>query len=144
MLLLLLLQGWNGIFNPQGWLGSHAPWWQLLSHFLYQSFAVLTKVRLLPNPNLGHVLGINCWQCRMQGHLIQDSMNGGGEKDQGHALFGLDLQVQTGEMGTSALLDIVQVNQDSNGTLSTIGGKSSTIFFVQIEGIKVLWKREKQ
>lgn len=129
---------WNDLRNIQGRLGRHFLWCQVGSHLLDQSLAVLAKVALLPNPNLRNVLGINRRLRRVQGHLIQHSMNGSGEKDQGHALLWLNAQIQTGEMGTSALLDIVQVNQDCNGTLTTIGCKSSAIFLVQVEGIKVL------
>jgi hypothetical protein len=66
-------------------------------------------------------------------------MDGGRKEYQCHALSRLNRQVQSWEMGSTTLLDMIQVNQDGDRTLSTVGSIASTIFFLQIEGIKVLF-----
>lgn len=66
-------------------------------------------------------------------------MDGGRKEYQCHALSRLNRQIQSWEIGSTTLLDMIQINQDGDRTLSTVGSKASTIFFLQIEGIKVLF-----
>jgi hypothetical protein len=74
----------------------------------------------------------------MQGSAIQGSIDGGREKDQGHALAGLDLQVTRGKARRSSLRHVVQINQNRDGALATIRGKPATILFFHIKGIVML------
>jgi hypothetical protein len=51
----------------------------------------------------------------------------------------LDLQLEGGKTSGTSLMDIIEIHQDGDRSLSTIGSKASSIFFVQVKGIKVLY-----
>ena len=59
-----------------------------------QSLGRLSVVISLTNPHLGDILDIDRWHGGVQGHLIEHTVNGSGEKDQSHAPDGLDIEVE--------------------------------------------------
>ena len=92
----------------------------------------------LSNPDLRDILGIDRWQRRVQGSWIERSIHSRWEKDQGHALDRLDMQLQCRKRRFTASLHIVQVDQDRDRALTSVGGETASILLVQVERIKVL------
>ena len=58
---------------------------------LLKSFAGLPVVCRLADPNLRNEFCVNGWQRRMQRHLIEHSVNRGGEEHQRHASSRLNI-----------------------------------------------------
>lgn len=113
-------------------------WAQRRSHDLGKSFAGLSGIMALSNPYLRDILGIDGGHGGVEGHPIEHAVNGGGEKDEGHALSRLNIQVERGKAGGAPTSHVVEVEQDSNCALTAVGGKAKTVFRAQVEGVVVL------
>jgi hypothetical protein len=74
---------------------------------LRETFAGLSIVVGLTDPNLRDEFGIEGGKGSMEGQLIKGAIDRGGKEHQGHALAGLDLQVEGGKTGGAAPCDVV-------------------------------------
>jgi hypothetical protein len=108
------------------------------SHEVGQPFAGEAVVAALSDPDLGDELNVHGGQGRMEGPGVQSPIHGSGEEDEGRPPNGRHLETKGRKGGLATPGNVVQVYQDGDGALATIGSESPAILLFQVEGVVVL------
>ena len=74
----------------------------------------------------------------MQSPFVQIPVDGRGKEDDCCTLAGGYLDVHRREIGLSALDAIVEVYQNGHNSLTTVLGKTPSVFVTEVKGVKVL------
>lgn len=74
----------------------------------------------------------------MEYGTVQEAVEGGRKKNDGRAPDRLDLQAEGWEGGGPAPGNVVEVNEDRDGALTSVRGEPAPILVAEIKGVKML------